>query len=178
MPEQHDNLAILFVDVSDSVRLYEALGDAAAYREVQQYLNVFKDVAIQCAGRVVKTIGDGALCAFTDADSAVLAAREMHARVQEKQSVQERKISIRIGLHHGPVLVTEDDVFGDTVNTAARMAQLAAAGQIISTAETIERLPAQRRDATRPLRSAGLKQSRCSRRAREEASMTRSQGSG
>ena len=40
MPEQHDNLAILFVDVSDSVRLYEALGDAAAYREVQQYLNL------------------------------------------------------------------------------------------------------------------------------------------
>ena len=42
MAEQSANLAILFVDVSDSVRLYESLGDAAAFREVHDYLNVFK----------------------------------------------------------------------------------------------------------------------------------------
>jgi adenylate cyclase len=157
MPEQQDNLSILFVDVSDSVRLYEALGDTAAFREVQEYLNVFKDVAVACAGRVVKTIGDGALCVFADADAAVLAACEMHARVREKQSAQARKIAIRIGLHHGPVLVTADDVFGDTVNTAARMAQLAVAGQIISTAETIERLSVQQRHITRRLDALAVK---------------------
>jgi adenylate cyclase len=157
MPEQHDNLSILFADVSDSVRLYEALGDAAAFREVQQCLNVFKDVAVERAGRVVKTIGDGALCIFADADAAVLAACEMQVRVRERQSDQTRKIAIRIGLHHGPVLITDDDVFGDTVNTAARMAQLAVAGQIISTAETIERLSAQQRAATRRLDALAIR---------------------
>ncbi|MCE9642403.1 MAG: FHA domain-containing protein [Betaproteobacteria bacterium] len=157
MSELQSNLSILFVDVSDSVRLYEALGDAAAFREVHDYLNVFKDVVVEYKGRVVKTIGDGALCAFPDADSAVLAACEMQGRVQEKQSVQDRKIAIRIGLHHGPVLLTDDDVFGDTVNTAARMAQLAVAGQIISTAETIERLSVQQRNATRRLDALAVK---------------------
>ena len=157
MPRKKANLSILFVDVSDSVRLYESLGDAAAFREVHDYLNVFKDVAVENRGRVVKTIGDGALCAFEKPDEAVLAACEMHARVQEKQAVQQRKIAIRIGLHHGPVLLTEDDVFGDTVNIAARMAQLALAGQIISTAETIEKLSPQQRNATRRLDALPVK---------------------
>ncbi len=151
MSEKQANLSILFVDVSDSVRLYESLGDAAAFREVHDYLAVFKQVVAECGGRVVKTMGDGALCAFAEPDAAVLAACEMHSRVQQKQSVQERKIAIRIGLHHGPVLVTDDDVFGDTVNTAARMAQLAVAGQIISTGETVAMLSPQQRNATRHL---------------------------
>lgn len=157
MPEQKLNLAILFVDVSDSVRLYESLGDAAAFREVHEYLNVFKSVVIDNGGRVVKTIGDGALCAFENADAAVLAACEMHARVHEKQAVQQRKIAIRIGLHYGPVLVTDDDVFGDTVNIAARMAQLALSGQIITTAATVEKLSAQKRNATRRLDTLPVK---------------------
>ena len=157
MSEQHANLSILFVDVSDSVRLYESLGDAAAFREVHEYLAVFKQVVVECKGRIVKTMGDGALCAFEDADAAVLAACEMHARVQLKQSVQQRKIAIRIGLHHGPVLLSGDDVFGDTVNTASRMAQLAVAGQIISTGETIALLSAQQRNATRRLDALAVK---------------------
>jgi adenylate cyclase len=157
MAEQQLNLAIVFVDVSDSVRLYESLGDAAAFREVHEYLNDFKAVVVEGGGRIVKTIGDGALCAFENADAAVLAACEMHARVQEKQAIQQRKIAIRIGLHYGPVLVTDDDVFGDTVNIAARMAQLALGGQIITTGETIEKLSAQQRNATRRLDTLPVK---------------------
>ena len=157
MAEKKLNLAILFVDVSDSVRLYESLGDAAAFREVHDYLNVFKSVVVESGGRVVKTIGDGALCAFENADSAVLAACEMHSRVHEKQAVQQRKIAIRIGLHCGPVLVTDDDVFGDTVNIAARMAQLALSSQIITTAATVETLSAQKRNVTRRLDTLPVK---------------------
>ncbi|MEO7728098.1 MAG: adenylate/guanylate cyclase domain-containing protein [Burkholderiales bacterium] len=157
MSEQNANLAILFVDVSDSVRLYESLGDAAAFREVHEYMNVFKQVVVEHHGRVVKTIGDGALCAFEDAGAAVLAACEMHTQVHAKQSVQQRKIAIRIGLHHGPVLLTDDDVFGDTVNVASRMAQLALAGQIISTGETIELLSPEQRIATRRLDALPVK---------------------
>ena len=64
---------------------------------MHDYLTVFKDVVVEYKGQVVKTIGDGALCAFEDADAAVLAACEMHARVQAKQSVRERKIASSTG---------------------------------------------------------------------------------
>jgi len=157
MAEEQTSLSILFADVSDSTRLYESLGDAAAFREVNEYLSVFKNVVDEAGGRVVKTVGDGALCAFPNADSAVFAACEMHARVQQKQSMQERKISIRIGLHYGPVLVANDDVFGDTVNVAARMAQLAVSGQIITTGETVTLLSAQHRNSTRRLDALPVK---------------------
>jgi class 3 adenylate cyclase len=157
MPDKKINRTILFVDVSESTRLYELLGDAAAYREVREYLSVFGEVVAQSGGRVVKTIGDGALCVFPDADSAVLAACEMQARVHERQAKQNRKIAIRIGLHHGSVLLEGDDVYGDTVNTAARMAQLAASGQIITSGETIAVVSDQYRNSTRRLDALPVK---------------------
>ena len=157
MAEEHSNLTILFVDVSDSTRLYESLGDAAAFRTVRDCLSMFERVALAARGRIVKTIGDGALCTFADADAAVRAACEMQAGMLEMRSPGERKIAIRIGMHCGPVLVAGDDVFGDTVNTAARMSEIADAGQIITTGETVERLSAQYRNATRQLEPMQVK---------------------
>lgn len=157
MSATQQNLAILFVDVSGSVELYESLGDAAAFREVHECLAVFRNAVTQHGGRVVKTIGDGALCSFPDVGAAVAAACEMQTRVLHRQSAQKRKIGIRIGLQHGPVLVTDDDVFGDTVNTAARLSQLAASGQIITTAGSVERLPSLQRRATRQLDTFAVK---------------------
>ena len=54
---------------------------------------------------------------------------------------------MRIGLHHGPVVERDGDVFGDTVNLAARLTEMAARGQIITSLETVERLePIQKMD--------------------------------
>ncbi len=151
MGDNKSNLTVLFVDVSDSTRLYEALGDAAAYREVRECLSMFEEVVPAYKGRIVKTIGDGAMCVFPDPDCAVLAACEMQAHVQQRKSTLPHKLAIRIGMHHGPVLVEGHDVYGDTVNTAARMAQLAAGRQIITTSDTIGQVSTQYRNSTRRL---------------------------
>ncbi|MBI4191022.1 MAG: adenylate/guanylate cyclase domain-containing protein [Betaproteobacteria bacterium] len=157
MEAPENDLTILFVDVSDSVRLYESLGDAVAFREVRECLTVFEEVAAGHHGRVVKTIGDGSMCVFPDVDSAMLAACEMQARLQQRTMPHDRQIEIRIGLHHGPVLLEGDDVYGDTVNTASRMAQFAAAGQIITTGETVAQLSPAHRNATRRLDALPVK---------------------
>ena len=157
MEAHKSKLTILFVDVSDSVRLYESLGDAAAFREVRDCLLMFEEEVVSHNGRVVKTIGDGSMCAFTDADSAVQAACEMQQRLQKRQALRGRHMEIRIGLHHGPVLLEADDVYGDTVNTASRMAQFAAGGQIIITGETAAQLSPVLRSATRRLDAVPVK---------------------
>lgn len=151
MADKNDNFTVLFVDVSDSTRLYESLGDAVAFREVRECLSLFEEVVGIYKGRVVKTIGDGSMCVFDDADAAMLAACEMQARLQRRPSIKDRQIEIRIGMHYGPVLRDGDDVYGDTVNTASRMAQVAAGGQIITTGETVAELAPANRSATRRL---------------------------
>ena len=157
MSEQKSNLTVLFVDVSDNTRLYESLGDAAAYREVRECMTMLGETVTQHRGRVVKPVGDGALCSFPNADLALTAARAMQTRVHQRQPVRDYKISIRIGLQHGPVLLTGNDIFGDTVNTAARMVQIAASGQIITTGDTFGLVSGQHRGSIRRLDSLPVK---------------------
>ena len=67
------------------------------------------------------------------------------------------KIAIRVGFHFGPVVEVDGDVFGDTVNTAARMAGLAKAGQIFTTQSTVALLPELLRMSTRGLDALSVK---------------------
>jgi adenylate cyclase len=64
--------------------------------------------------------------------------------------VEKVRLGVRVGLHHGPVVEREGDIFGDTVNLAARLTELASRGQIITSQESVERLePLQKLDCRR-----------------------------
>ena len=97
-------------------------------------------VCEDCGGRVVKTMGDGAMCVFETADAALRASRLMLEKNDEQQDPGEPGLGIHVGCHFGPVLESAGDVFGDTVNLAARVAGIAKIGQIITTADTAARL--------------------------------------
>lgn len=133
-------MAVLFADVSGSTRLYELLGDTKAFVAINGCLDLLKRVTAQHGGQVVKTIGDEIMAVLPSADAAVQAACEMQTEVTAQPPVENIPIAIRIGLHFGPVLETDDDVFGDTVNIAARMAKIAHGCQIITSDSTISRL--------------------------------------
>ena len=107
-------------------------------------------------GRLVKTIGDEVMCVFPSADLAVLAASDMQAQVAASRPGN-YPVSIHVGLHYGPVLVEEDDVFGDTVNVAAYLAAVAAAEQILTTEATEQCLSAALKSCVRPIFHAVLK---------------------
>ena len=158
MTRQKDTVAVLFADVSDSTRLYENMGDTAAFTQVRECLQILNESALRFSGRVVKTIGDGAMCVFATADNAARAAIEMQDRVDLRPpSPGKSKLTIRIGFHYGNVLREGDDVFGDTVNVAARMAGLAVPGQILMTAATVESLSGDLRQKTRRLDALAVK---------------------
>src|SRR5690348_9162364 len=132
MARQTRTMAVLFADISDSTSLYQKLGDVAARNIVNACITLVNSIVLRFDGRLVKTIGDEAMCVFPSADLAVLAASDMQSQVVAKRPGN-YPISIHIGLHHGPVLVEEDDVFGDTVNVAAYLTAVAAAEQILTT---------------------------------------------
>lgn len=131
-------LTTLFADVAGSTRLYEKLGDAQALRAIEECLKPLRAVTEELGGRVVKTIGDELMAVFPDADSAYVAATEMQWRVSELEPVDGDRLCVRIGFHYGPAVEQEGDVFGDSVNVAARLVALAKAEQVVTSAQTLE----------------------------------------
>ena len=150
-------LCVLFADVSGSTRLHEKLGDAAAMHAVKRCLNCIEHAAVAYRGRLVKTSGDEALVVFDDAEEGFLAACEMQQKIEDLVPVSGNKLAIHIGFHFGDVIEQQGDVFGDTVNTAARLVALAKAGQILTTDETVRRLPPPCLASVRQLDSVNVK---------------------
>lgn len=148
--------AVLFVDISGSSRLYVELGDARASQRVREGLRLLQRVIEANSGRLIKAIGDGLMCDFADVDQALQAAQEMHVSIAEG----DRDASlpgIHVGCHYGPVIESDGDLYGDTVNLAARVAGVARAGQIIMTQETVVQLTAEQRLRVRVLSDVSVK---------------------
>jgi len=156
MPDKTDHLAVLFADVVESTALYRRLGDVAALHVINAVINELKAVLPLYQGRLVKTLGDAAMCLFPDADCAVEAAVAMQHAVAAVNPSGE-KMQIRIGLHTGPVVIGSEDVYGDTVNVAAYLADAATAGQILIAETTAKDMARERQDAMTPIFDAMLK---------------------
>jgi len=129
---------ILFADVSGSTRLFETKGDVEARRLIAAVLDALTGICQQHGGRVIKTIGDEIMCTLPGALNGVLAACDMQRRMARDINFVRDNLAIRVGLHHGDALEENGDVFGDAVNTAARMASLAKREQIVTTAATTQ----------------------------------------
>ena len=150
-------VAVLFADVAGSTKLYDTLGDEQAKKMVDECIGLMRDIVARYNGRVVKTIGDEVMCVLPDADSGCLAATDMQTRIMQLPAVSNVKRAIRAGLHAGPVIEENNDVFGDTVNVASRMAGVAKAMQIITTRQTVDMLSPLLRKSSRPIAALSLK---------------------
>jgi adenylate cyclase len=151
-PQESEELAILFADVAGSTHLYERKGDAFARRVIGLCLGFLRQVVHAEHGLVIKEIGDEVMCTFSSAEHAAAAAIEMQRTIQQACSFgkfENEQLRIRVGFHHGPVVRGNEDVFGDAVNVAARVAAQAKAQQILTTLETMEHLSVERRAKTR-----------------------------
>jgi len=150
-------LAVLFADIAGSTKLYDTLGDAQAKILIDECISLMRDIIGRYSGRVIKTIGDEIMCVLPDADSGHLAATDMQLKVTALPAVSDVKRAIRVGFHVGPVIEENNDVFGDTVNLAARMAGLAKGMQIITTLATVQRLSPTLQDSTRKIAALSVK---------------------
>ena len=131
---------VLFADVSGSTKLYETVGDAAAHAAIDLCVKLFGNITEEHGGRVIKTIGDEVMSIFPQAADAGRAAVDIQLGIAGMPPVDKVRLGVRVGLHFGAVVERDGDVFGDTVNLSARLTEMAARGQIITSLETVERL--------------------------------------
>jgi TolB-like protein/class 3 adenylate cyclase/Tfp pilus assembly protein PilF len=124
--------AILAADVAGSCRLIglDEEGTLARLKALRKTL--FDPKIAEHHGRVVKNTGDGALVEFASVVHVVRCADEIQRGVAE-QNVdvpQDRRIEFRIGIHVGDIIIEEDDIFGDGVNIAVRLEEIAEPGGV------------------------------------------------
>jgi len=128
-------VGLLMADVVGSTPLYEKLGDSAARRMVHGCLALLEQGVARHKGRTVKSLGDGILCTFPSALQAALAAQAM------AEATATYVVAVRIAAHWGDVLDVGGDVFGDAVNTVARILSLATPGEVLVTRSLRDSLP-------------------------------------
>src|SRR3990170_4228646 len=150
-------VTVLFADVSGSTKLYESEGDKAATEAIARCVDQLRKTVESSGGRVVKTIGDEVMAVFPTPDAAAFAASNMQYAIDALPLVGATKLGVRIGFHCGPVIQSDNDIFGDTVNLAARLVEQAARSQIITSHETSDRLGPVFRSFKRPLYAIHVK---------------------
>ncbi len=126
---------VMFADVAGSTAMYQNLGDDLARERISKSLDALISISKRHSGNLVKTIGDEILVYFMDADMALIAARAIQEAMEDDRSPETIGVSIRIGMQYGSTILEDNDIFGDTVNVAARIASIAKARQILCTKE-------------------------------------------
>jgi adenylate cyclase len=137
-------LAFLFTDLTGSTALYQRVGQARAFRIVQDQFAILGEAIVDHNGAIVKTIGDAVMATFPtggDALAAGLAIQREIRRLDLRGEADPSRL-VRVGIHQGPcVAVTANDrldYFGTTVNIASRVEHEAQGGEVAATADVCE----------------------------------------
>ncbi len=122
-------VTVVFTDLEGFTLFTDTHGDGAAAALLSEHYRAAGPVVRRWRGRIVKHLGDGLLCTFPDANSGIRAALEL-------LETSPSPLRLRAGLHVGEAVVSKDDVFGQVVNIAARVAETAKGNQVVVTVET------------------------------------------
>lgn len=131
------DLVVMFADIAGSTQLYERLGDHLAHKCISNALVRIANCAQHNNGRLIETIGDEAMLAFSKVDDAIRASTQIQQTFLCLPAYRSHFISVRVGFHSGPVEYAGTHPFGDTVNVAARVVSLCDAGRIVTTKSTL-----------------------------------------
>ena len=126
--------AICFVDLTGYTRLTEERGDEVAARVAGQLAALVNDISRSRGGRPVRWLGDGGMFHFPEPRAAVVAGLDMVERAPAAGLP-----AAHVGIHTGPVVFQDGDVYGATVNVAARIASHAQGGQVVVSEQTAHR---------------------------------------
>jgi class 3 adenylate cyclase len=137
-------LCFMFTDLTGSTALYQRVGQARAFRIVQEQFAILGNVVAEHRGSIVKTIGDAIMATFTDGADAIAAGLAIQREILslDLRGEADPTTLVRVGIHQGPcVAVTLNerlDYFGTTVNIASRVEHESRGGELAATADICE----------------------------------------
>src|SRR6516162_8919320 len=124
--------SILFTDIVGSTAMTQQLGDEVAMELLGVHDKIVRDALAELDGREVKHLGDGIMASFVSAAGAVkCATRVQNAIARHCRTNKDRPIRVRIGIAAGEPVERHNDLFGVTVQLAARLCAHAEAEQIL-----------------------------------------------
>jgi class 3 adenylate cyclase len=128
--ERRTTATILFTDIVESTVLAREAGDLAWKRTLAMHDDVVRSVLAEFRGHEIEAVGDSFLVTFDSAERAIRCGLTL---VEALASI---RIRIRVGIHSGEVVVSDDNIRGVAVHTAARIMAEAGAGDVLVSGST------------------------------------------
>ena len=132
-------ITLMFSDIEDSSTLNIQLGDEEWARVIHVHDELVRRIVRRNRGRVIKTLGDGFMAAFSDTERAVVCGLQLQDELSANEDIG-HELGLRIGVHTGPAVSRDGDLFGENVVIAARVGGAARAGDVLVSDVVRERL--------------------------------------
>lgn len=156
--------AIMFADIRGSTALYLRLGNTEAATVITHSLAMLGQIVAKHGGRVVKTLGDGLMAVFDDAERSVEAAASAQDSLDRLAPISRESLpskatalKLKVALAWGETVEVDGDCFGDAVNVAARILDLAGDNETLTTGPLIRELPSDQQERFRSIDSLHLR---------------------
>lgn len=147
-PSMEKEIAILMADLTGYTAMTDVHGGASAAKMVSKYMEII-DAAIHGDTKVIQRIGDQVVMIAEESHDVLETAKELNRLTQEEHHF----LSIHAGLHFGKILIENGNLFGSTINIAARIMNVACRGQILCSSIFTDQLPL---DSKQFFRSIGI----------------------
>jgi class 3 adenylate cyclase len=135
-------VVVMFTDIVDFTAYSDAHGEEASLAIVTRHENLVCPIVRGHDGTIVKTIGDAVMAYFTDAEKAALAGQAIMNALEEGNAgkAEAEQMHLRAAFNLGPVMIKNNDLFGDAVNLCSRMMGVGQPDQILISRSMIDRL--------------------------------------
>lgn len=135
-------VVVMFTDIVDFTAYSDAHGEEASLAIVTRHENLVFPIVRSHEGTIVKTIGDAVMAYFTDAEKAALAGQSIMKALEEENGgkPETEQMRLRAAFNLGPVMIKNNDLFGDAVNLCSRMMGVGQPDQIMISRSMIDRL--------------------------------------
>ncbi|MCB1141840.1 MAG: adenylate/guanylate cyclase domain-containing protein [Leptospiraceae bacterium] len=149
--------AILFSDISGYNSLLQK-DKEATLGLLEEHNKIVYPIIQKYKGIIIRTVGDAILAVFESSISAVESALEIQEKLNKRKENRNKKsFQLRIGIHLGETIFKNNDVFGNTVNIAARIQPHAEPGGICLSQTVIDQIPNHYKERAIPIGPVNLK---------------------